>query len=103
MSFVSFARNSTLFFAHPKFCVKGAEGAEGTEGAEGAESESETGSEGEDTEGGPWEGAWRALTRDVAWLSPPSLEALTSFAVVHQGPLAGGHLKLYLQARILSP
>ena len=34
MSFVSFARNSTLFFAHPKFCVKGAEGTEGAEDAE---------------------------------------------------------------------
>ena len=81
----------------------GAEGAEGAEGTEGAESESEAGSEGEGAEGGPWEVGWRALTRDVPWLSPPSLESLASFAVVHQGPLAGGHLKLYLQARILSP
>ena len=74
------------------------DGAEGAEAAEGAESESESESESEGAEGAPWEVPWRALTRDVPWLSPPSLEALASFAVVHQGPLAGGHLKLYLQA-----
>eukprot|EP00966_Prymnesium_polylepis_P011365 261851-Prymnesium_polylepis.1 len=33
----------------------------------------------------------------VPWLSMPSPQ-LASFAVVHRGPLAGGHLKLYLRA-----
>ena len=34
---------------------------------------------------------------DAAWLQAPS-PLLTQFALVHRGPLSGGHLKLYLRA-----
>ena len=89
----------------------GEEESDGEEGSErGGEEEEEEGEEeeGEEDEEG---GAVRAIpgsrmlrapwwTRDVAvpWLSLPSPQ-LTSFAVVHRGPLSGGHLKLYLRSR----
>ena len=65
----------------------------GDEGGDVSGDENEGESEGAACTPGRWS-SWGGVS--VPWLPRPSPQ-LTSFTVVHRGPLAGGHLKLYLR------